>query len=147
VYEVIPFLPLWTGTHSNERKPFLIGESLEDVHTKNPILDVEALVCYGRRVVTNGLGWDAPSRLVLLACALGSIAIPFEVSAANQSSIDSNAPGITTSSAFVKEIQQVESCYTLACQRLCLLRQTILGAYCYFFSASELIVDSIWTIH
>ncbi len=124
----------------DERIPSLVDKFLEDVHTKNPILDVEALVRYGRRAVTNGLGWDAPSCLVLLACALGSIAIPFEVSTANQSTIELNAPGITSSSAFAKELQQAESCYALACRRLGLLRQTILGAHCYFFSAGELMV-------
>jgi hypothetical protein len=99
----------------------LIDEFLEDAHTKIPILDMEALVLYGRRAVANSLGWDSPSNLVPLACALGSIAIPFKVSAANQSSTQLSAPGITSSSVFVKEIQQAESCYALACRRLGLL--------------------------
>jgi hypothetical protein len=125
----------------DERIPSLIDKFLEDVHTKNPILDVEALVRHGRRAATNGLGWDAPSCLVLLACALGSIATPYEISAAKQSSIDLSALGITSSSAFAKEIRQAESCYALACRRLGLLKQTILGAHCYFFSAGELVAN------
>lgn len=125
---------------ADERIPGLVAKFIDNVHTKNPILDVETLVHYGRRAAANGLGWDAPSCLVLLACALGSIAIPFEVSASNQSRIELNAPGLTSSSVFAKEIQQAESCYALACRRLGLLRQTILGAHCWFFSAGQLSV-------
>lgn len=120
---------------ADERIPALIDKFLEDVHTKNPILDVEALVRYGRRAATSGLSWDAPSCLVLMACALGSISFPFEVSEANERGMEMNTPGMTSSSFFAKEIQQAESCYALACRRLGLLKQTILGAQCYFYSA------------
>lgn len=122
---------------ADERIPSLIDKFLENVHSKNPVLDVEALVHYGRRAAAGGLGWDAPSCLVLLACALGSIAVPFVVSEANQHEIEMNAPGITSSSIFTKEIKQAESCYALACRRLGLLKHTILGAHCYFFSAGQ----------
>jgi hypothetical protein len=70
-----------------------------------------------------------------MACALGSISFPFEVSEANERGMEMNTPGMTSSSFFAKEIQQAESCYALACRRLGLLKQTILGAQCYFYSA------------
>lgn len=125
---------------ADERIPALIDKFLEDVHTKNPILDVEALIRYGRKAATSGLSWDAPSCLVLMACALGSISCPFRVSEVNERSMEMNAPGMTSSTFFAKEIQQAESCYALACRRLGLLKQTILGAQCYFYSAGESLV-------
>lgn len=117
----------------DERILFLIDKFLENVHTRNPILDVEALVRYGRRAASTGLGLDAESCLVLLACALGSIAISFDRSEVTE--LEEHAPGINSSTFFVKEIHQAESCYALACRRLGLLNQTILGAQCYFYSA------------
>ena len=60
-----------------ERIPMLVDVFLQNVHTKNPVLDVETLVQRSRDVATRGLGWDAWSCIILLACALGSIAKPF----------------------------------------------------------------------
>lgn len=120
--------------------PSLIDKFLELVHTKNPILDAEALVRYGRRAATAGLGWDAPSCLVLLACALGFIAVPFETSESNAREIKINAHGIKSTSTFTQETKQAESCYALACRILGLLDQTILGAQCHFYSAGQLII-------
>ena len=120
----------------DERIPLLIDKFLECVHTKNPILDVDALLRYGRKAAENGLSWDAPSCLVLIACALGSIAHPFEFAATN--TLEGRAsPGLTSSSLFARELAQAESCYVLACRRLGLLKQTVLGAQCHFYTGGE----------
>lgn len=123
-----------------DRIPFLIDKFLKDVHAKNPILDVEALVEHGKKAATTGLGSDAQSCLVLLACALGSIAISFEISEASEVEFEMNAPGMTSSKYFAKEIYQAESCYALACRRIGLLKPTILGAQCYFYSGGKLFI-------
>jgi len=117
----------------DERIPFLIDKFLENVHTRNPILDVEALVGTGGKQRVQA--WDWMLSLVLLACALGSIAISFDSSEINQ--LEKHAPGINSSTVFAKEIHQAESCYALACRRLGLLNQTMLGAQCYFYSAGR----------
>ena len=119
---------------SDERIPYLIGKFLENVHTKNPILDVDALIQYGRKAAVEGPAWDAPSCLVLLACALGSISLPFESSVADRVGANSYTPLANSSTAFARPIQQAESCYSLACRRLGLLKHTVLGAQCFFYS-------------
>ncbi|KAF7596822.1 hypothetical protein BBP40_012422 [Aspergillus hancockii] len=62
---------------NEERIPILVDKFIQNVHTKNPILDLEALIRSGRHAAEFGLQWDAQSCLVLLACALGSISQPF----------------------------------------------------------------------
>lgn len=120
---------------SDERIPSLIDRFLRNVHTKNPILDVDALLRYGQAAAAAGPGWDAPSCLVLLACALGSVSYSFESSIANQTDMGSSGSSRTSASTYKKELRQAESCYALACRRLGLLKHTILGAQCYFYSA------------
>ncbi|KAJ5549461.1 hypothetical protein N7513_006695 [Penicillium frequentans] len=40
------------------------------VHRRNPVVDIDNLERYAREVTIQGLGWDGPACLVLLACAL-----------------------------------------------------------------------------
>ncbi|KAK1980069.1 hypothetical protein LZ30DRAFT_750973 [Colletotrichum cereale] len=47
------------------------------VHVKNPILDENATRKMVSRIVLNGIDWSAESCLLLLICALGSLATPF----------------------------------------------------------------------
>ncbi|KFY47065.1 hypothetical protein V494_00199 [Pseudogymnoascus sp. VKM F-4513 (FW-928)] len=119
---------------SDERIPSLIDRFLRNVHTKNPILDVDALLQYGRTAAARGPAWDAQSCLVLLACALGSVSFSFEHSVANQAGMGAGSSA-TSASTYKKDLRQAESCYALACRRLGLLKHTILGAQCYFYSA------------
>lgn len=129
----------------DERIPALIDNFLQNVHTKNPVLDVESLVRRGRLCAEQGPGWDAWSCLVLLACALGSIAKPFEIASPNidrsrqSAHPDSLLVASATSSAqlFAKELQAAESCFVLACRRLGLVRHTVLGAQCHFFAGGK----------
>jgi hypothetical protein len=126
----------------DEKIPSLIDNFLQNVHTKNPILDVEFLLKHGRKAAEIGLGWDAPSCLVLLACALGSVARPFEQSLMTVENISN--PGslsrrlshdpVPSATVFATDLQQAESCYVLACRRIGLLKYTILGAQCHFFA-------------
>lgn len=133
-------------THSSltpleeEQIPSLIDRFLQHVHTKNPILDVEALVKHGRKCAEQGVGWDARSCLVLMACALGSVAKPFGRSMPPSDGIytdsraSANAAMPSSARIFAKEIEQGDSCFTLACRRLGSLKYSMLGAQCYFFA-------------
>lgn len=127
---------------SEEKIPSLIDNFLQNVHTKNPILDVESLVRNGRRAAEIGLGWDAQSCLLLLACALGSIARPFDQCLTAVETISKPGPPstslshepVSSATVFAKDLQLAESCYVLACRRIGLLKYTILGAQCQFFA-------------
>lgn len=115
-----------------ERIPSLVDNFLQNVHTKNPVLDVEALVLRSREAATQGLGWDAWSCCLLLTCALGSIAKPFGTwEGLSSAEIYAKSP---TSQ---KELQQGENCFVLACRRLGLLKQTMLAAQCHFFAGGK----------
>ncbi|KAJ5797449.1 uncharacterized protein N7503_006745 [Penicillium pulvis] len=48
----------------------LCRKYLRLVHRRNPVVDIENLERYAREVTIQGLGWDGPACLVLLACAL-----------------------------------------------------------------------------
>lgn len=137
VDEVVRF----TGLHppDDERIPQLIDCFLQNIHTKNPILDVEALVRHGRKCAEHGVGWDGLSCLVLLASALGSVAKPFDMSITQQTVLPRANLDLTSSSAssvqaYDKELQQAESYFALACRRLGSLKHTMLGAQCHFFA-------------
>ena len=130
---------------SDERIPGLIDRFLQNAHTKNPILDVESLVRYGRDAAENGLRWDAPSCLVLLACALGSVSHPFTVAAdIPDFGPDGDRLGysITSTRSFAGDLRLAESCFSLAGRRIGLLRYGILGAQCHFFAGGKLIASS-----
>lgn len=122
--------------------PILIDSFLQNVHTKNPILDVPALVTWGRRDAKHGITLDAPSCLVLLACALGSVSRPFNSTLRDfetYSSLETHDK-IRGHSASVQsdELAAGECYYHLACQRIGLLKHSILGSQCHFFAAGEL---------
>ncbi|KAJ2966621.1 hypothetical protein NQ176_g10062 [Zarea fungicola] len=121
-----------------ETIPHLVDKFLQNVHTKNPILDVEALVKHGRRCADHGIGWDGRSCLVLLACALGSVAKPFDSQIHHTNNIYRHADGTTrtpsSSRLYAKELQQADSCFALACRRLGSLKYSLLGAQCHFFA-------------
>ncbi|KAK5045720.1 hypothetical protein LTR84_009089 [Exophiala bonariae] len=69
------------GAYSNiiqeENFITLSQKFLTYVHVKNPILDVAKFKLLVREASENGPGWDGPSCLVLIACALGCLAGPF----------------------------------------------------------------------
>lgn len=118
--------------------PTLIDRFLQNVHTKNPILDVPSLVLWGRQIAQRGFTWDARSCLALLACALGSVSRPFNDTLhdfqtySNFSEESSNHHSIFTQK---EDLTAGEQYYRLACRRLGLLKHSILGTQCHFFSA------------
>ncbi len=135
----------------DEHIPSLIDRFLQNVHTKNPILDVEALIKHGRRCADQGIGWDGRSCLVLLACALGAVAKPFgrsvppTPSSLSTGSDDAarHGPQKASSRRYAKELQLGDSCFTLACRRLGSLKYSMLGAQCHFFAGGKAPVHSV----
>ena len=124
---------------NEEQIPFLVDKFLENVHTKNPVLDVEQLVKQSRIIASKGLGWDAWSCLVLLASALGTIGKPFDASVTTSPASEggNRATWTPDAPATPKERQQAESYFALACRRLGSLKHSILGAQCYFFAGGN----------
>lgn len=128
----------------DEQIPMLIDRFLQNVHTKNPILDVEALVKHGRQCAERGIGWDARSCLVLMACALGSVAKPFtrpmppDSHVYDRRHVSTSTP--STARLYAKELEQGDSCFTLACRRLGSLKYSMLSAQCYFFAGGMFLV-------
>lgn len=118
-----------------ERLPILVDCFLQNVHTKNPILDVEALVLQVRRIASEGLRWDPWSCLVLMAAALGSIAKPFEAAVVNSPTTNRSSPEFFQDRPTTQEdLRRGESYFVLACRRLGCLKSSILGAQCFFFA-------------
>lgn len=122
-----------------ERIPFLVDRFLQNVHTKNPILNVEALVKHARKCAERGVGWDAQSCLVLVACALGSVAKPFSRHPVSAMLLRGNNGQDKASSAklYAKELEEGDSCFTMACRRLGTLKYSLLGAHCHFFAGGK----------
>lgn len=124
---------------SDEQIPTLIDRFIQNVHTKNPILDLESLIRSGRHAAEFGPQWDAESCLVLLACALGCISQPFTSSMQEPQTARSlkeglgwRTPGVTSSSA--TQSREGEAFFMMACRRIGLLRYSVIGAQCHFFT-------------
>ncbi|KAK4954143.1 hypothetical protein LTR10_007571 [Elasticomyces elasticus] len=109
--------------------PILVQRFLELVHIKNPVLDVSNVLAYARRIAEDGIGWNSSSCLVLLICALGSIARPFP-------ELDNCTVSESTTSlqAQHEELSRGEAYYNLACRRFGLLGQGLLSPQCHFFA-------------
>lgn len=124
-----------------ERIPALIDRFLQNVHTKNPVFNVERLVKEGRKAAQQGIGWDAWSCLVLLACALGSVAKPFALASSLSPLLRTENSDLRTSqSVFFRELEDAESYFVLASRRLGTLKHTILGAQGHFLAGGTLLV-------
>jgi hypothetical protein len=124
---------------NEEHIPALVDSFLRNVHTKNPVLDVQQLVKHARSIAVDGLEWDGWSCLVLMVSALGTISKPFAASPGRGSfSSDHNIRSPETV-ATLSEMQQAESLFVLACRRLGGLPYSILGAQCYFFAGGKYI--------
>lgn len=116
-----------------QRIPSLIDKFLENVHTKNPILDVETLVRKSRSYATRGLGWDGYSCLLLMACALGLVAKPF---GSEPEALDTSIPvdAVRELAAPMRDREQADNCFVQASRRLGGLRPSVLAAQCQFFA-------------
>ena len=122
---------------NEESVPQLVDTFLQNVHTKNPILDVESLVKHARQISGHGFGWDVWSCLVLIACALGSIASRFGVLAATTASDEVCLFPLPTSDQRSADLRTGESYFVLASRRLGALKHTMLGAQCHFYAGGE----------
>ncbi|KAH6879479.1 hypothetical protein B0T10DRAFT_520121 [Thelonectria olida] len=107
----------------------LVQRFLELVHIKNPILDVDIMWSYARDVVEDGPKWDSASCLVLLACALGSVATPF----CGEQVEDAEDPS-SSIEAQHRDLQIGQAYYNLARRRFGLLEVGILSSQCYFLA-------------
>ncbi|CAH0057491.1 unnamed protein product [Clonostachys solani] len=106
--------------------PKYIDRFLRFVHCKNPILHTDTLKQFATSIVEIGPGWDAISCLVLISCALGAIATPFE-----------NAGAESCSPSDISSLSDHGGCriiaenfYQLACRRLGLLNRSIIACQC-----------------
>ncbi|KAG5804342.1 hypothetical protein H9Q74_009886 [Fusarium xylarioides] len=110
--------------------PRLVCQFLQHVHPVNPILDVDEISSYSLGISETGITWDGESCIVLIACALGCIAKPYDTmvtspsETSTASSIESQAEELEIASAY----------FELARQRLGLLDQSLLAAQCHFFA-------------
>ncbi|KAJ5982891.1 hypothetical protein N7481_004990 [Penicillium waksmanii] len=123
----------------DEKIPQLIDDFLQFIHTKNPILDMETLVNSGRKCARDGVGWGSLSCLVLLACALGSVAHSFDTSIKQQTDLSravlsGEVSRPNSMHTHNEKLQQGESYFLLACRRLGLVRPSKLGVQCYFLA-------------
>ncbi|PVH72481.1 hypothetical protein DL98DRAFT_470364 [Cadophora sp. DSE1049] len=111
----------------------LIENFLAAVHTKNPILDENMLKRSANSIIEDGLSWDGPSCLVLLACALGAIAIPFEASF-TQITFDPHMFRQLERNHAPQNFEKADTYYLLARRRIGLLSQSIVASQCHFLS-------------
>lgn len=84
----------------------LLDSFLDRVHIANPILDVSAVRGMVQNACMNGIGWDPQSCLVLLICALGSIAESFNDRHGSTSIHSRASPNFTLARAFFEAAQK-----------------------------------------
>lgn len=121
---------------SDEQIPALVDRFIQNVHTKNPILDLESLIRAGRHAAEVGIQWDAQSCLVLLACALGCISQPFTASThgLHEAHGSPDHRSRESKSCSATQLREGEAFFTLACRRIGALRYSVIGAQCHFFA-------------
>ena len=59
--------------------PALVRSFLLNVHTKNTVCDVATVQEYAREIAKSGPRWDSHTCIVLLICALGTLAAPIDM--------------------------------------------------------------------
>ncbi|KAJ5106612.1 hypothetical protein N7456_003287 [Penicillium angulare] len=119
------------ATFQEDKVPALMERFFHMVHIRNPIVDQEDLQRNARIVLEDGLSWDEGSCLVLLACALGRIAEPFQ-GGQNMANIPPISYGKAPSSLDYSDLAEAESYFTLARRRLGVLNQSIAAVQCFF---------------
>ncbi|KAL3418702.1 vegetative cell wall protein gp1 [Phlyctema vagabunda] len=114
--------------------PLLVERFIALVHIKNPLLDIAALRRNAKMVAENGPSWDGVSCLVLLACALGSLAQPLKVEWPQQHDLSIDEPSLQSTSHSRDDLETAGSYYILARKRIGLLSNGIVRSQCYFWS-------------
>lgn len=101
---------------------------LNCVHPRNPIIEPGELLRYAKEATENGLGWDSPSCLVLIACAIACYASPWDK--------DAITTGSETPEWILQEdIASAEAYYFAARKRVGLLGCSMLDIQCLFFAS------------
>lgn len=101
------------------------------VHPRNPILDVKSLLDSAREAKENGLGWDACSCLLLIACALARLTTPWASAEYFEDSGDQPpSPDIV-----FDQKSLAEAYYNAARKRIGLLDRSITSIQCLFFAS------------
>ncbi|KAB8200198.1 hypothetical protein BDV34DRAFT_205348 [Aspergillus parasiticus] len=103
----------------------LAGRFLSYVHIKNPILDVSDFTRHVRDASMNGLRWDGQSCLILLACALGCLAVPFDSMSTWESTQSIDIPPVVW-------METGATYYLAAKKRLGLIEPSLLSIQCLF---------------
>ncbi|KAG7413821.1 hypothetical protein Forpe1208_v008237 [Fusarium oxysporum f. sp. rapae] len=119
-----------TNTGDEKEIPRLVRQFLQHVHPVNPILDVDAIYSHSLRVSETGITWDGESCIVLIACALGCIAKPYDAMVTSPSETSTGSSLESQS----EELETARAYFELARQRLGLLDQSLLAAQCHFFA-------------
>ncbi|KAF5694924.1 hypothetical protein FDENT_736 [Fusarium denticulatum] len=110
--------------------PRLVCQFLQHVHPVNPILDVDEIYSHSLRISETGITWDGESCIVLIACALGCIAKPYDTMVTSPSET-STASSVESQG---EDLEMASAYFELARQRLGLLDQSLLAAQCQFFA-------------
>ncbi|KXH29217.1 hypothetical protein CSIM01_00945 [Colletotrichum simmondsii] len=114
----------------------LCRKFLTHVHPRNPILESNELIAYAKQATEHGIGWDAPSCLVLLACALASLTTPWipprEIASMTQINVlETPLPPILEP----QDCGIAEAYYLAASKRIGLLGPSIIDIQCLFLAS------------
>ncbi|KAF9875180.1 hypothetical protein CkaCkLH20_07446 [Colletotrichum karsti] len=113
---------------------------LMHVHPRNPILEGKELMSYARRAAEHGVGWDSPSCLVLLTCALACLTTPW-IPPASGTPFMATVVSEDVAELPLPAIIETEDCgvadayYLAASKRIGLLGPSILDIQCLFLAS------------
>ncbi|KAH6611694.1 hypothetical protein C7974DRAFT_407198 [Boeremia exigua] len=108
----------------------LVEKFFLNVHIKNPILNVSETMSMAKDAMEHGFKWDAPSCLVLLACALGCLSLPYRSDFVTSDLVQGPNPRCSIDDA--DDYPTAESYYVAALKRISLLKCSILTTQCHF---------------
>ncbi|KAH7018890.1 hypothetical protein EDB80DRAFT_699471 [Ilyonectria destructans] len=106
----------------------LVDAFIKHIHAKQPLIDTRLLYSHIALVQEEGLGWDAATCLLLIACALGGICTPYD----NSRLEDYSKPSIDA-----EQYLRSREYFDAARKRLGLVmgHASITGAQCFFLTA------------
>ncbi|SPO01982.1 uncharacterized protein DNG_04655 [Cephalotrichum gorgonifer] len=108
------------------------------VDCRNPIMDARDLLVYARSVAEDGLGWDAKSCVVLLACALASYSRAWKPPPFIRTS---PSPTVRRDSAVPPDVmaesddEAAEAYFEAAQRRLGCLGTSLIDIQCYYYAS------------
>ncbi|KAH6695663.1 hypothetical protein F5X68DRAFT_258227 [Plectosphaerella plurivora] len=114
---------------SEEDVPDLIDRYLHFVYPKNPIFYTRELREHARRIAEDGFDWDAPSCLILVACALGAISCRFDPIHEAGHLVGRNSVDETATRR-----QMAEAYFLAARKRMGMLEPSLIASQCHMLS-------------